>query len=698
MPLISTTIRARLMLAITLLLALLAVVAALSYQGFQSLSRSTHDLVDRKARLAFLAARANQHAQTAANHLLRLLLTAERDARVPMYAAMDEALNAGDQALLQLENVATDNMLVGESATLGALRQVRTHYGEAFQETVERIELGGPMSAKGHFEASTEPALKALLAATDRFALAQQDAMQADVERLTADAETAQKRIVLIGLFALLAGAALGGLIARGIVTPVNEAASLAESIASGDYSREIPPAGHDEIGSMLRALGAMRERIAEREAHIRRIAYVDELTDLPNRARFFEDFAISESTFGALLLLDIDRFSAINKALGHAVGDALLRGVAERLKTVLGERDLLARLWGDEFALLLCSADATKAIAAAERIRTVLREPLTIAGQRLDLDASIGIARFPDDSADLSKLLRLADNALRSAKRRHAGIALAQQDADEPAAEQLSLIGEMREALDHGHFVVFYQPKMDLKSRRITGAEALIRWRHPVRGMIPPGMFIPFAEQTGFIREITPWLVDRVVADTARWRHAGLELVVSANLSTHDLLNSDLMTGVITALAKEQLPPSALCLEITESALMDEPERALQNLEQLAAHGIKLAIDDYGSGQASLAYVKDLPVHELKIDRVFVTDVDSTPKNAAIVRSTVLLCRELDLVVVAEGAERDGEIDWLRQNDCDLVQGYGVARPMPVEDFESWVRKFNTAEQPTMV
>lgn len=223
----------------------------------------------------------------------------------------------------------------------------------------------------------------------------------------------------------------------------------------------------------------------------------------------------------------------------------------------------------------------------------------------------------------------------------------------------------------------------------KIEGAEALIRWRHPLRGLIPPGLFIPFAEQTGFIREITPWLVDQVIADTARWRREGIELVVSANLSTHDLLNAELISGVIDALAREQLPPSSLCLEITESALMDEPERTLQHLDQLAAHGIRLAIDDYGSGQASLAYVRNLPVHELKIDRVFVTDVDSTPKNAAIVRSTVLLCHELDLVVVAEGAERPEEIDWLRQNECDLVQGYGIARPMPTKDFVAWVSAF---------
>jgi diguanylate cyclase (GGDEF)-like protein len=433
-----------------------------------------------------------------------------------------------------------------------------------------------------------------------------------------------------------------------------------------------------------------MRQRIADREAHIKRIAYVDELTDLANRARIIEDFSQAKPDRGAFLLIDIDRFSAINKALGHAVGDDLLRGVARRLTAALGQRDLLARLWGDEFALLLCSVGQDEALAAARRIRHILGEPLTIDGQRIDLEASIGIALFPDHGGDFSHLLRRADSALRRAKQRHAGVALAAQEDAEPSSDQLSLIGEMREALAGDQFVVFYQPKLDLKTRRVTAAEALIRWRHPQRGLVPPGSFIPFAEQTGFIREITPWLVERVVQDTARWRRDGLDLVISANLSTYDLLNAELIEQIFAALEKEQLPPAALCLEITESALMDEPERALQHLDRLAAHGIKLSIDDYGSGQASLAYVKDLPVHELKIDRVFITDADKTPKNAAIVRSTVLLCRELGLSVVAEGAEREGEIAWLTENGCDFVQGYGVARPMPGEEFDGWVRRYN--------
>jgi diguanylate cyclase (GGDEF)-like protein len=683
------SIRTRLTLAIGLLLALLISVAALSFIGFQSLSHSAHDLVERKARYAFLAARANQNSQMAANHLLRLLLTVERDMRVPLYAAMDEALNAGDRALVQLEGAAAEHVVEGD---IGNIRRLRDRYGEVFQETVEQIELAGPQSAKRHFEAQTKPALTALLEATDHLATQQQDAMQTEVEQLMADAANAQQRILVIAILAILAGTLLAGLIARSIANPVNEAADIAESIASGDYSREIPAGRRDEIGSMLRALGAMRERIAQREAHISRIAYVDELTGLPNRARFFEQFASLESKTGALLLLDIDRFSVINKALGHAVGDVLLRGMADRLRTVHGERDVLARLWGDEFVLLLCSADATTAVNAGERIRTVLQEPLTIAGQRLDLDASIGIALFTADDKDLTAVFRRADTALRTAKRRHSGVALASREIEEHTHVQLSLIGEMREALARDQFVAFYQPKMDLRTRRITGAEALIRWRHPSRGLVPPGQFIPFAEQTGFIREITPWLIEHVICETARWRRQGLELVVSGNLSTHDLLNSELIDRVIFLLGREQLPPASLCLEITESALMEEPDRALRHLDRLAAHGIKLSIDDYGSGQASLAYLKDLPVHELKIDRVFVTNVDTTPKNAAIVRSTALLCRELDLSVVAEGAERAEEVEWLTNNGCDLVQGYVVAKPMPADEFANWVGRFNSA------
>ena len=678
------SIRSRLGLAIGWLIVLVALVATLAFHGFQSLTATTNALVDQEARMALLATRTNQNAQTAALQLLRLLLTSDREMRVSLYASMDQTLATADQALKQLENDDSHG-LMGEVSHIRALRD---RYGESFQTTVEQIELDGPESARKHFESVTEPALKELLAATDMLAIHLQDAMQARAEALTQESATARQRILVIGLLALVLGVGLAYWVARSIVQPVNAAADFADQIARGQYQGGAPLARSDEIGRMLRALAVMRERVAEREARIRRIAFVDELTGLANRAQFFERFESSRPATGALLLIDIDRFSAINKALGHAVGDALLRGVAERLAAAARDGDLVARLWGDEFAWLLCQADGPAALEAAEQLRQALQAPLQIDGQRLDLEASIGIAVLPQDGPDLSSLLRQADLALRRAKQRHLGQTLAADVPASPEPAQLALMGELREALAQGQFRVYYQPKMDLAHRRIVGAEALIRWQHPERGLVAPGAFIPFAEQTGFIREITPWLLQRVIADAAQWRQQGLQLVLSANLSTHDLVCGDvLIAGIVRALDAHALPASALCLEITESALMDEPETAQRYLAQLEALGVKLAIDDYGSGQASLAYVKDLPVHELKIDRVFVTAVHRTPKHAAIVKSTVLLCRELGLSVVAEGAETPEEIEWLAAHQCDQVQGYGVARPMPPEDFFNLAR-----------
>ncbi|MDZ4253804.1 MAG: GGDEF domain-containing phosphodiesterase, partial [Sulfuritalea sp.] len=335
---------------------------------------------------------------------------------------------------------------------------------------------------------------------------------------------------------------------------------------------------------------------------------------------------------------------------------------------------------------------DQAAAARHAAQVLTALHAPMMVDGQRLDIDASIGIALYPRQGESNTALLRRADLAMAGAKRRHAGIAFSTGNESEAPHEELSLIGEMREALAHGEFLLHYQPKLHLAQGRIASAEALVRWRHPAKGMIAPGRFIPFAEQTGFIREITPWVLARAIADAARWQRDGITTVVSANLSALDLLNRDLVGLVRRLLDDYSLPADRLCLEITESALMDEPELALLHLNELAALGVKLSIDDYGSGQASLAYVKTLPVHELKIDRAFVAGVDTDAKNAAIVRSTVLLCRELGLSVVAEGVETAAELTWLGSNGCDLVQGYVVAKPMPLDNFLTWVGGYKPA------
>jgi EAL domain-containing protein (putative c-di-GMP-specific phosphodiesterase class I) len=327
------------------------------------------------------------------------------------------------------------------------------------------------------------------------------------------------------------------------------------------------------------------------------------------------------------------------------------------------------------------------------------LHDPITLDGQRLDIGGSIGIALYPQDGLDAGTLLRRAELALAAAKRRRSGLAFADEAGAEPAPEQLSLIGDMRAALlggaHGGEFLLAYQPKLDLRSGRIVAVEALLRWRHPQRGMVAPGSFIPFAEQTGFIREVTPWVLDAAIRQLACWRRGGpddcgLDIAVSVNLSALDLLDPLLAERLEALLERHAVPPSRLCLEITESALMDEPALALAHLNALAALGVKLSIDDYGVGQASLAYLKSLPVDELKLDRSFITAITESPRNAAIVQSTIMLSHALGLSVVAEGVETAEELDWLRANGCDVAQGYRIAKPIAAAELAGWLSAAN--------
>ncbi len=682
------SIRARLILAFSILLGLLFAVAAVSLQRLDGLTATTQEIVNYQARRALLAQRINQHAQAEAIILLNLLQTSARDDRVPLYAALDEEIAASNKAVSDLDRT----MLSAEVQTeIDHVTDLRQRYSVLLQETVELIELEGASKARAYFEGRTQKVLHTLLFDTRALEARMQQMMQLQLKRLEQSAANARQLVILLAVGALLAGALLAWFVARGIVIPLRGAVSLAQSIANGNYAMAVPNSQRGEIGAFLNALRIMRDSIASREENILRLAYVDTLTNLPNRTRFNALFeARSPDDHGALVLLDINRFAPINNALGHAVGDRLLCAIAMRIQQVAGPSNLVARLWADQYALILRGADRAAATALMQQIIDAVRAPIMIEGQRLDIDASAGIILYPQQGADTDTLLRRAGLALAHAKRRHDTLGFGFDEQDEPAHAHLSLIGEMRDALGRGEFVIHYQPKLNLKQHKITAAEALIRWRHPVKGMIPPMQFIPFAEQTGFIREITPWVLRQVITDAAQWHFNGLGVVASANLSTLDLLNHALVLDIQDLVTQSGLPVGQLCLEITESALMDEPELALQHLNELSAFGLKLSIDDYGTGQSSLAYVKTLPVNELKIDRAFVTGLDVTPKNAAIVRSTILLCQELGLSVVAEGAETPQELAWLTSNHCDVVQGYVVAKPMPLKEFIDWVEKFN--------
>lgn len=686
------SIRSRLFLAFSVLLGLLVAVAAVSLQRIDTLTSTTEQLVNFQARRVFIAQSMTQHAQSAAGSLLNLLQTSVRDNRVPLYTAMDEQLAASSTAVTELGQTKPDPEI---QADIDRLIESQTVYAQLMLETVELIELKGTVAARMHFENQTQKVLKTMLHDVQALQARLQSKMQMDLEQLHDSANLFKQLVIWLSIGAIVCGGGLAWGFSRGIVLPLQEAVSVAQAIANGDYDRTVPNRHIDEIGVLFRALQVMRDSIFSREEKILRLAYVDPLTDLANRTRFIALFdALPASAKGALIMIDIDRFTSINNALGHSVGDHLLCQIATRIQQAVGASNLVARLWGDQFILMLPDADKTTARAVVHQVLAALRVPMTVGAQRLDMDASVGIVLYPQDGADAPTLLRRTDLTMAVAKRRQDHIAYSAEVASEPPREQLSLIGEMSDALLNGEFLLYYQPKLNLKEGRITAAEALIRWRHPVKGMIPPVRFIPFAEQTGFIRKVTPWVLRQVIEDAAQWHRNGMAIVASANLSTLDLLGHDLVLDIQKLLTQSGLPADQLCLEITESALLDEPDVALKHLGELSDFGLKLSIDDYGTGQSSLAYVKTLPVNELKIDRAFVSGVDRIPKNAAIVRSTILLCQELGLSVVAEGAETVEEMAWLKSNQCDLLQGYVVAKPMPLHEFLQFVKTFNEPRQ----
>jgi diguanylate cyclase (GGDEF)-like protein len=444
--------------------------------------------------------------------------------------------------------------------------------------------------------------------------------------------------------------------------------------------------------GFLLLLLGYER-KLVRQAATSRHQALHDGLTGLPNRALFADRIgqairiADRELRPAALLLLDLDRFKDVNDTLGHHHGDLLLIEVAERLRRGLRHVDTVARLGGDEFAALLPDTGVEGAVSVAGKLRTALQEPLTLEGIALDLDASIGITIYPDHGNDAAELLQHADVAMYGAKHTHAGFLVYDPAVDQHSPRRLALLGGLRQALERDELVLHYQPKAQLRSGRILGVEALARWQHPEHGLIGPEEFIRLAERTGLIYPLTRYILRAGLRQAARWHRAGLPLSVAVNISTRCLLDPDFPEQVNELLVSEGVPPELLVLEITESAVMADPARALDALDRLHTSGVGLSIDDFGTGYSSMSYLKALPVDELKIDRSFVMQMATSPSDAVIVHSTIDLGHNLGLRVVAEGVEDQAAQERLTVLGCDTAQGYHLARPMPPDDLEAWLR-----------
>jgi diguanylate cyclase (GGDEF)-like protein len=520
-----------------------------------------------------------------------------------------------------------------------------------------------------------------------------------DAARVPRDLQLALLGITLVGIVVFAVGSVFT---ARRVTTPLRGLADAAERLGAGDYTT--PMRGmqrHDEIGDLSQSFERMRTNVAENQAQILKLAYWDSLTGLPNRARFRDavNQAVSQAardTTVAVIMLDLNRFKHVNDVLGYRIGDLLLVNVAERLtRHLVRDGDLVARLSGDEFGILLRDGDTRLAMSVAQRIEQAFDAPLALEGHHVDIGAGIGIACWPQHAEDGDALLNRAEVAMYAAKRRSNGPLMYDQSIDVASAQTLTLMTELRQAVDGGELRLYLQPKLSLDTGKVVGAEALVRWQHPQRGLVPPAQFIPFAEQTGFIRVLTMWVFEEAARHWQALNDEGIELLLSVNLSARDLMDQDLPQRFEAVLGKHRVSAKAFCLEITESAIMDDPQRAMVTLDRLSAMGFKLSIDDFGTGYSSLAYLKRLPVDELKIDQSFVQNMQTDADDAMIVRSTIDLAHNLGIMVVAEGVESHEVWDMLRELRCDQAQGYHMGRPMPVTEFPKWSSGWHAGRRP---
>jgi diguanylate cyclase (GGDEF)-like protein len=438
----------------------------------------------------------------------------------------------------------------------------------------------------------------------------------------------------------------------------------------------------------LFRIVAQASRRLGRQTRENYRLAHYDPLTGLPNRTRFIQRVAETvsheacEPDTVAVLLIDLDRFTEINNTLGHANGDRVLCEVAARLSETFAGQAQLARLGADEFAILCSDTQGESgARGAAAAVQASLEPPVVVDGVALNVEASIGIAVMDDRAGGPELLLQRADTALARARSRSSRVHVHSSACDYFDANRLILLGQVRTALERGEFVLHYQPKVDLQRRRITGVEALVRWNHPERGLLGPQEFIPQIEPTALVGPFTLHVIEQALTQMLAWRRRGIDLEMSVNLSARNLLDPELPQQVAELLRRHGIPPQRLTAEVTESAALVDPERAVAALQALRAGGVGVSIDDFGTGNASIEYLATLPASELKIDRSFITGMLDDPRAEAIVRATIDLARNLGLTVVAEGIETEAVLERLAELGAETGQGYVISRPLPADE-----------------
>lgn len=500
----------------------------------------------------------------------------------------------------------------------------------------------------------------------------------------------------LLRQLALIAGGALltallgALLLARSLAQPLRELAVVSWRIGQGDYAVKVDVQRRDEFGRLARMLETMREGIAEREQRLNHHALHDPLTGLPNRILAEERLRVFIATQSqvSLLYLGLDDFQAINEAAGVAGGDRILKLVAERAQVLLAGRGCVSRPVGDEFLVQVCRMSLEGAVGLADQLRQALAEPIEWEGQLFRLSCRIGVTEYPRHSGDPALLIERARSAMLDAAQVPERLRVYDEGRDAAQQRRLQLVHDLPLAGERGELMLVFQPKVALRGDGSPQAEVLLRWRHAELGMISPGEFIPLAERSGSMAGLTRWVIQATIRQLALWQTQGREVKVSLNVSAVDLTDTQLPERVIRWLDEAGVSARQLTFEITESAIMADPEAAIALLKRLSIMGIRLSVDDYGTGQASLAHLKRLPVDELKIDQSFIRELEPGNDDAVIVRSTIEMGHNLGLDVVAEGVEEGRTLALLRSWGCDVIQGYYISRPVPAGEFEAWMER----------
>lgn len=480
------------------------------------------------------------------------------------------------------------------------------------------------------------------------------------------------------------------------VFKPISSVAHALKSKAFNKASTPITAVKAKEISYLVEAFKVMDEKVNQRQTELEHQALHDHLTSLPNRFMLNQrlDYLLltaerNHNNF-CLLLMDLDRFKDVNDSLGHAIGDVLLVKVAQRLTEKVRKTDTVSRLGGDEFAILLPDTTCKEVEVLVKSIIKSITSPFNIDDQEINIGISIGIVSYPTDGTDSVSLMQHADMAMYIAKRNQIHSSRYNAEEDFYSSNRLNLISDLRNALADDSLDLYFQPQVTVDGTTITGAEALLRWKHIEHGYISPEKIVELAEYVGIIHQLSIWVIDKAIEQCSHWHQHNQNISIAINLSVHDLKNPTLCEQIEDLLTKYKLPSKYLTLEITESGMMDNPARSIEILNTLSGLGINLSIDDFGTGFSSLAYLKQLPVNELKIDKSFVLDMDTNESDAVIVQSTINLGHNLGLKVIAEGIEHEGLLEKVKALGCDMAQGYLFGKPQSSQQFFELLKKVN--------